>query len=185
MIDLDGTPDKSKLGANAILAVSLAAAKAAATARREPLWEHFQHLAPGIQDPVLPVPLMNVINGGKHAAGSTDIQEFMIVPAGAPSFSEALRYGAETFHALGIVLKKAGYGTTVGDEGGYAPSVKHGNREALDLIEQAVNAAGYDFGKHIFVALDPASSEFYADGQYHLATEKRDLTSEQMVEFLR
>jgi enolase len=183
MIDLDGTPDKSKLGANAILAVSLATAKAAAAARHEPLWEHFQHLAPGIQDPVLPVPLMNVINGGKHAAGSTDIQEFMIVPAGAPSFSEALRYGAETFHALGKVLKKAGYGTTVGDEGGYAPAVKHGNREALDLIEKAVQNAGYSFGKEIFVALDPASSEFYSDDRYHLATEKRDLTSEEMVEF--
>ena len=133
MIALDGTPNKGRLGANAILAVSLAAAKASAASKNEQLWEHFQHLAPGIQDPTLPLPMMNIINGGKHAAGSTDIQEFMILPIGASSFSESLQWGAEIFHALAKVLKEAGYGTTVGDEGGYAPTVKNGNAEALGL----------------------------------------------------
>ncbi len=183
LIDLDGTPNKSRLGANAVLAVSLAAAKAAAAAKNQPLWEHIQHLAPGIQDPVLPIPMMNIINGGKHAAGSTDIQEFMIMPVGADSFHEGLRMGAEVFHALAKVLAKAGYGTTVGDEGGYAPAVKRGNAEALELIGSAVEAAGYDFGRDIAIALDPASSEFYADGKYHLATEGRTLTSAEMVGF--
>jgi enolase len=183
LIDLDGTPTKSKLGANAILAVSLAAAKASATERELPLWEYFQSLAPGIQDPVLPLPMMNIINGGKHAADSTDIQEFMIMPVGADSFSQAVRMGAEVFHALAKVLAAKGYGTTVGDEGGYAPAVKHGNREALDLIEAAVTKAGYRFGTDIAIALDPASSEFYESGKYQLRTENRALTSEQMVDF--
>ena len=183
LIDLDGTPDKARLGAIAVLAVSLAATKAAAAEHREALWEHVQHLAPGINDPHLPLPMMNIINGGKHAAGSTDIQEFMIVPLGAPSFSEALRWGSEVFHELGKVLKQGGYATTVGDEGGYAPAVKHGNREALDLIARAVQAAGYDFGRDIAVALDPAASEFYRDGKYHLTTEKRTLTSAEMISY--
>jgi enolase 1/2/3 len=183
LMDLDGTPNKARLGANAILAVSLAAAKAAAAEHNEAFWEHVQHLAPGIQDPLLPLPLMNVINGGKHAAGSTDIQEFMIVPLGAPSFHEALRWGAEVFHHLAPVLKTAGYATTVGDEGGYAPAVKHGNREALDLIVQAISAAGYEAGRDIAVALDIAASELYHEGKYHLATEKRALTSQQMIEY--
>jgi enolase len=184
LIDLDGTPNKGRLGANAILAVSLAAAKASARSHKESLWEHIQHLAPGIQDPVLPLPMMNIINGGKHAAGSTDIQEFMIMPVGATSFSQALRWGTEVFHALGKVLTKAGYGTTVGDEGGYAPAVKHGNQEALELITQAVEAAGYEPGREIAFALDVASSELYSDGKYHLATEDKALTSAEMTDFL-
>jgi enolase len=184
LINLDGTPNKDRLGANAILAVSLASARAAALHHHEALWEHIQHLAPGIQDPTLPLPMMNIINGGKHAAGSTDIQEFMIVPVGAANFSQALRMGAEVFHALGKVLSKAGYGTTVGDEGGYAPSVKHGNSEALDLITQAITAADYEPGRQIALALDVAASELYEDGKYHLHTEDKSLTSAEMVEFL-
>ncbi len=183
LIDLDGTPNKGRLGANTILAVSLAAAKASALDHSEALWEHVQHLAPGMQDPLLPLPMMNIINGGKHAAGSTDIQEFMIQPIGATSFAEALQWGAEIFHALGKVLKKEGYGTTVGDEGGYAPAVRHGNKEALDLIEKAVATAGYDFGTDIAVALDTASSELFSEGKYQLATEKRALTSDEMIDF--
>ena len=184
MIDLDGTPNKGRLGANAILAVSLAAAKASSLSHDEPLWEHIQHLAPGIQDPLLPLPMMNIINGGKHAANSTDIQEFMILPVGARSFHEALQWGTEVFHALAKVLKKAGYGTTVGDEGGYAPTVKNGNQEALDLIAQAVALAGYKLGDQIALGLDVASSELYQDGKYHLATENKALTSDEMVDFL-
>ncbi len=184
LINLDGTPDKSRLGANAVLAVSLAAAKAAAAEHNEALWEHFQHLAPGINDPHLPLPMMNIISGGKHAAGPTDIQEFMIVPLGARSFHEALRWGTEVFHELGKVLA-AGYATTVGDEGGYAPPVKRGNREALDMIERAVKAAGYSFGRDIAVALDVAASELYHDGLYRLTTEKRDLTSAQMIDYYK
>jgi enolase len=184
LIDLDGTPNKSRLGANAILAVSLATAKASALANGVPLWERIQHLAPGIQDPELPLPMMNIINGGKHAAGSTDIQEFMILPVGARSFAEALQWGTEVFHALGKVLAKAGYGTTVGDEGGYAPTVKHGNQEALDLITRAVETAGYTLGSQIALALDSAASELFEGGKYQLHTENKALTSEEMVEFL-
>lgn len=184
LIDLDDTPNKGRLGANAILAVSLAAAKASAQQHHEPLWEHIQHLAPGIQDPILPLPMMNIINGGKHAAGSTDIQEFMILPIGASSFSEGLRWGAEIFQALAKVLSKAGYGTTVGDEGGYAPTVKRGNAEALELIATAVEQAGYKLGEDIALGLDVASTELYQDGKYHLATEGKDLTSSEMVAFL-
>jgi enolase len=184
LIDLDGTPNKSRLGANAILAVSLAAAKASAASHDEPLWEHVQHLAPGVQDPILPLPMMNIINGGKHAAGSTDIQEFMILPVGAASFSEAIRWGTEVFHALAKVLKTAGYGTTVGDEGGYAPTVKHGNAEALELIAAAVEKAGYELGKDIALGLDVAATELYENGKYTLQTENRALSSDEMIEFL-
>jgi enolase len=184
LIDLDGTPSKSQLGANAILAVSVAAARASALAHHEPLWEHILHLAPGVQDPLLPLPMMNIINGGKHAAGSTDIQEFMILPVGAPNFSSAIRMGAEIFHALAKVLSKAGYGTTVGDEGGYAPAVKEGNKEALDLISRAVEQAGYELGKDVALGLDVASSELYQDGRYHLQTEDKSLSSAEMVDFL-
>ena len=183
MIDLDGTPNKASLGANAILAVSLATARATALANHQSLWERIRDLSPEHPSPLLPTPMMNIVNGGKHAAGSTDIQEFMIVPVGATSFHEALRWGSEVFHALAKVLSKAGYGTTVGDEGGYAPSVKHGNREALDLIEQAVTAAGYNFGRDIAIALDPASSEFYSDGKYHLKAENRALSSSEMIAY--
>ena len=184
LIDLDGTPTKRRLGANAILAASLATAKASAISHDEPLWEHLQHLAPGIQDPVLPLPMMNIINGGQHAAGSTDIQEFMILPVGAASFSEALRWGSEVFHALAKVLKDAGYGTTVGDEGGYAPRVKHGNAEALELIARAVEQAGYHLGTDIALGIDVAASELYQNGKYHLTTENKSLTSAEMIEFL-
>jgi enolase len=184
MIELDGTPNKGRLGANAILAVSLAAAKAAAAGQDLPLWEYIQGLAGGVQDPELPLPMMNIINGGKHAAGSTDIQEFMIMPVGARDFTHALQMGTEIFHALGKVLTAKGYGTTVGDEGGYAPAVKHGNKEALDLIAEAVEKAGYKLGDDIALALDVAASELYADGKYHLAAENKALTSEAMTAFL-
>jgi enolase len=185
LIDTDGTPNKDRLGANAVLAVSLAAAKASALSKKEYLWEHVQSLAPGIQDPILPVPMMNIINGGAHTDWqSTDIQEFMIMPVGATSFHEALRWGSEVFHALGKVLKSKGFGTTVGDEGGYAPSVKHGNAEALDLIIEAIQKAGYTPGEQIALALDSASSEFYEDGKYNLRVDNRTLDSDGMIKFL-
>jgi enolase len=184
LIDLDGTPNKGNLGANAILAVSLAAAKAAALSKGVPLYGYFRSLAEENGDFLLPVPMMNIINGGKHAAGSTDIQEFMIMPVGAPTFTKAIQMGAEIFHALAKVLKENGYGTTVGDEGGYAPHVKNGNAEALELISTAVEKAGYELGKDVVLALDVAASELYEDGKYHLATENRSLTSDEMVDWL-
>lgn len=184
LIDLDGTPNKGALGANAILAVSLAAAKASALSQGMPLYGYFRHLAGENGDFRLPVPMMNIINGGKHAAGSTDIQEFMIMPVGAATFSKAIQMGAEIFHALAKVLKDNGYGTTVGDEGGYAPHVKNGNAEALELISTAVEKAGYSLGKDVVLALDVAASELYEDGKYHLATENRSLTSGEMVDWL-
>ncbi len=183
LIKLDGTHNKARLGANAILAVSLAAAKASAQEQAVPLWEYVQKLAPGVQDPILPLPMMNVINGGQHAGFSTDIQEFMIVPVGAATFSDGLRMGAEVFHSLGAVLKTAGYPTTVGDEGGYAPRVKRGNTEALDLIASAVAKAGYKLGSDIALALDPASTEFHRDGKYVLATENKSLSSDEMSKY--
>jgi len=184
LIALDGTPNKSRLGANALLAVSLATAKAAANAKGVPLFSYVNTLAGGAGDPaMLPVPLMNIINGGQHAAGSTDIQEFMIVPIGAKSFAEALQMGANVFHALKKVLSDAGYGTTVGDEGGYAPHVKNGNTEAIDLIASAIAAAGYTFGTDIMLALDVAASELWdaSTKTYRLATENRSLTSDEMI----
>jgi enolase len=184
LIDLDGTPNKGKLGANAILAVSLAVAKAAALSQKLALYEYFRSLAPGDDTLLLPVPMMNIINGGKHAAGSTDIQEFMIMPVGAATFTDAVRMGAEIFHALAKVLKDNGYGTTVGDEGGYAPHVKNGNAEALELISQAVTKAGYTLGDDVVLALDVAASELYQDGKYNLTTENRSLTSDEMVDWL-
>lgn len=184
LIDLDGTPNKGKLGANAILAVSLAAAKAVALAKDQPLYTYLQSIAGNSNKPLLPVPMMNIINGGKHAANSTDIQEFMIMPVGASSFSEALRKGTEVFHALAKVLKENGYGTTVGDEGGYAPHVKNGNQEALELISQAVTKAGYNLENDIALALDVAASELYENGAYQLATENRSLSSSEMVAWL-
>ena len=197
MIAQDGTPNKSRLGANAILAVSLAAAKAAAAAKNIPLFEHANALAraAGIADDgsgimggaTLPVPMMNIINGGKHAAGSTDVQEFMIVPVGAPTFADALRMGADVFHALKTVLAGKGYGTTVGDEGGYAPALKGGNAEAFDLIDAAVRAAGYSLGTDIMLALDAAASELWdaPSNTYRLATENRSLTSAEMISWLK
>ena len=179
MIDLDDTPNKSKLGANAILAVSLATARAAAAELEIPLYRHIG----GTNARTLPVPLMNIINGGAHADNNVDFQEFMIVPAGAPSFSEALRWGAEVFHTLKGVLKKRGYSTSVGDEGGFAPSLKS-NDEAIEAILEAINAAGYTPGEQIAIALDPASSEFYEEGQYVFKkSDGRRLDSEDMVQF--
>jgi enolase len=182
MIDLDGTENKGRLGANAILAVSLACAKAAALVKGKPLYAYVATLA-GNSNLVLPLPMMNIINGGKHAAGSTDIQEFMIMPVGAETFSDCIRMGAEIFQSLGKVLKSKGYATTVGDEGGYAPAVKNGNAEALELISEAVASAGYKLGEDVVLALDVASSELMQDGKYSLATEDKQLSSEEMVTF--
>jgi enolase len=177
MIDLDGTENKGRLGANAILAVSLAAARAAAASVNLPLYRYLG----GEKVNLLPVPMFNILNGGVHANWQgTDLQEFMIAPVGAASFREALRWGAETYHALKAVLKKGGYSTGVGDEGGFAPALKS-NAEAVELILQAITAAGYRPGDDIALALDPASSSFYEDGYYHLRTEKRKIDSEQMV----
>jgi len=187
MIELDGTPNKARLGANAILAVSLAAAKAAAQTQKVPLYRYVAQLS-GTSDLTLPLPMMNIINGGKHAANSTDIQEFMIMPIGATSFSQCLQMGAEIFHALGKVLHDAGYSTTVGDEGGYAPAVKEGNAEALELIEQAVENAGYMLGTDVVLALDVASSELLVspgETQYRLQTDDRTLGSAEMIDFYR
>ncbi len=177
MIELDGTENKGNLGANAILAVSLAVARAAAASAKLPLYRYLG----GDQANLLPVPCFNIMNGGAHANWQgTDLQEFMIAPVGAPSFREALRWGAETYHALKKVLKDAGHATAVGDEGGFAPKLK-ANAEAVELILEAVSKAGYRPGLDIAIALDPASSSFYEDGVYNLRTEKRKITSEQMV----
>ncbi|MFO7270231.1 MAG: phosphopyruvate hydratase [Sphaerobacter thermophilus] len=179
MIELDGTPNKSRLGANAILGVSLATARAAAAAAGLPLYQYLG----GPSAHVLPVPMMNILNGGKHAEGSTvDMQEFMVMPVGAPSFREGLRWGAEIFHSLKKVLSSAGYATGVGDEGGYAPSLKS-NQEALAYITQAIEQAGYRPGEDVLLALDPASTELYEDGRYVLRGEGRTLTTAEMVDF--
>src|SRR3989449_9404694 len=168
MIDLDGTPMKGRLGANAILGVSMAAARAAAAASSRPLYEHLAQLSartPADGKYLLPVPMMNILNGGAHADSSVDLQEFMVMPVGVRTFSEALRAGAEIFHALRAILKKAGHSTGVGDEGGFAPNLKS-NREALDLVMQAVGKAGYKPGENVFIALDVASSELWDNGKY-------------------
>ncbi len=178
MLDLDGTENKSKLGANAILAVSLAAAKAAASEKGVGLYEH---ICTGKF--AMPVPMMNIINGGAHADNNVDIQEFMILPAGCDSFSEALRCGTEIFHALRSVLKEKGLNTAVGDEGGFAPDLGS-NEEALAAISEAVSRAGYELGKHVWLGLDVASSEFYKDGKYHLAGDNKTLTSAEFVDYL-
>ncbi len=178
MIELDGTPNKASLGANAILGVSLAVAKAAAKALGMPLYQYLG----GPYAHVLPVPMMNILNGGKHASDSTDLQEFMVMPAGAPSFSESLRWGAEIYQSLKAVLKSKGYNTNVGDEGGFAPSLGS-NAEAVDLILEASEQAGYAPGEDVFIALDPAASEIYEDGKYVLQKEGRTLTGEEMVDF--
>jgi enolase len=184
MIELDGTETKSNLGANAILGVSLAVCCASANFYKMPLYKYIRKVY-GIKekDYILPVPMMNVLNGGKHADNNVDLQEFLIVPAGAKSFSEALRYGAEVFHSLKAVLKTKGYVTAVGDEGGFAPNLSS-NSEALDLLVEAIKKAGYQPGKDIYIALDPAASEFY-DDIYVLLGEKenKEKTSQQMVEF--
>lgn len=178
LLELDGTPNKERLGANAILGVSLAVAHAAANALRMPLYRYIG----GVYAHVLPVPLMNILNGGKHAVDGPDLQEFMIAPVGAPTFAEALRWGSEVYHALKAVLKKRGYSTGVGDEGGFAPSLKT-NEEAIEVILEAIGKAGYRPGEQIFIALDPAASEFYEDGRYVLKKEGRTLTGAEMVDF--
>jgi len=181
LIALDGTPNKGRLGANALLAVSMAAARAAAQALELPLYRYLG----GVRASLVPVPMMNIINGGAHADNSVDPQEFMIMPYGAPSFAEALRMGAEVFHTLKGVLKKRGYSTAVGDEGGFAPSLKS-NEEALEVILEAIEKAGYKAGEEIGLALDPAASEFYDAGQNRYVFKKSDgsvRTAEQLVEF--
>ena len=179
MIDLDGTETKSRLGANSILAVSLACAKANAKSQNQSLFRSF-NFSNSFQ---LPVPMMNIINGGEHANNSVDIQEFMIIPAGAPSFKEALRYGTEIFHHLKAVLDKKGLNTAVGDEGGFAPDLKS-NEEALEVIIEAIKCAGYTPGKDIFIGIDAASSEFYKDGTYNLTSEGLKLTNTEFVDYL-
>jgi enolase len=178
MLDLDGTPNKNKLGANALLGVSLAAARAAAEALALPLYRYLG----GVTARELPVPCMNILNGGAHANWQgTDLQEFMIAPVGAPNFREALRWGSEIYQVLKGVLKNKGYSTGVGDEGGFAPALKT-NVEAIELILTAIEKAGYRPGRQVGLCLDPASSSFYEDGLYHLRTEKRKISSDQMVQ---
>lgn len=184
MLDLDGTENKSNLGANAILAVSLATAKAQANAEKLPLWRYIAKLT-DTKEVSLPLPMMNIMNGGAHAGWTTDIQEYMIMPVGATTFAEGLRQATEVFHNLGKILKENNYPTTVGDEGGYAPHLKGGNAEPLTLIEQAVTKAGYKLGEDFVLALDVASSEFYKDGHYELKNEGRNLTSDEMIDYIK
>jgi enolase len=179
LIALDGTPNKGKLGANALLGVSMAAAHAVAASRGEPLWNYLSNGKPG----ALPVPMMNIINGGAHADNNVDVQEFMILPVGLPSFAEALRAGAEIFHALKSVLHGRGLSTSVGDEGGFAPNLRS-NVEAIDTILEAIGKTGYKVGSEILLGLDAASSEFYRDGKYDLAGEGKQYTSAQFVDLL-
>ncbi|MBI2379848.1 MAG: phosphopyruvate hydratase [Gammaproteobacteria bacterium] len=185
MCDLDGTENKGKLGANAILAVSLALAKAAAAAKGLQLFEYLNTSGANLSDGkfIMPVPMMNIINGGAHADNNVDVQEFMILPVGAPSFSEGLRMGAEVFHALKAVLKAKGLNTAVGDEGGFAPNLGS-NEEAVSCIVEAIEKAGYKLGTDIALGLDVASSEFYKDGKYHLEGEGKVLTSAEFADFL-
>jgi len=179
MIELDGTDNKSRLGANAILSVSMAAARAAAASSKQPLYQYLG----GAGANLLPVPMMNILNGGAHADNNVDFQEFMVMPVGAKSFSDALRWGVEVFHALKGVLKKRGYNTAVGDEGGFAPSVKS-NVEAIEVVLEAIEQAGYKAGKDIAIALDPAASEFYQDGKYVFKkSDKSAKSSDEMIRF--
>lgn len=178
LIDLDGTPNKSHLGANAILGVSLAVAKAAAHSHNMPFYRYLG----GVEAHILPVPMMNIINGGAHADNPVDIQEFMIVPIGASSIAEAIRIGTEIFHTLKSLLKNGGYNTNVGDEGGLAPALQS-SKEALDYIVEAITVAGYQSGSDVAIALDVAASEFYKDGKYHLAGEGKVLTAQGMIDY--
>ncbi len=178
LIALDGSSNKGKLGANALLGVSMANAHAVAASRKLPLWKHLA----GDRAPQLPVPMMNIVNGGAHADNNIDMQEFMVLPVGLPNFAEALRAGTEIFHALKSVLKGRGLSTSVGDEGGFAPNLKS-NEEAIETILEAVNMAGYGIGKDIWLGLDVASSEFYKDGAYHLEGEGKVLSPDQLIEF--
>ena len=184
MLDLDGTDNKSNLGANAILAVSLAVAKAEAKSEGLERWQYIAKLT-DTSEVSLPLPMMNIMNGGAHAGWTTDIQEYMIMPVGAPTFAEGIRRATEVFHNLGKILKEQGYPTTVGDEGGYAPHLKGGNAEPLALIEQAVTKAGYKLGEDFVLALDVASSEFYKDGKYELKNEGKSLTSDEMIDYVK
>jgi len=183
MIELDGTENKARLGANAILGVSLATARAAAGDARLPLYRYLAELCGGGRAPLMPVPMMNIVNGGAHANNSLDIQEFMILPVGAPSFREALRYGAEVFHALRQLLATRGLSTAVGDEGGFAPSLES-NEAALTLILQAIERAGYRAGQDICLGLDVASSEFFRDGRYELSGEQRRFSAAEFSDYL-
>jgi enolase len=185
MIELDGTPTKSRLGANAILAVSMAAARGAAAAQNLPLYKYLARYSTDTSANLLPVPMMNILNGGAHADSSVDFQEFMVMPTGASSFAEALRWGVEIFHALKAALKKHGYSTAVGDEGGFAPSCKS-NEEAIQIVVEAISAAGYKPGEQVSIALDPAASEFYdkASGKYVFKkSDKSAHSSDAMVEY--
>lgn len=182
MCELDGTDSKSKLGANAILAVSLALAKAAAISKKQPLYAYIAELT-GTTDLTLPLPMLNILNGGKHASGSTDIQEFMIMPVGAQTFAQAMQMASEIYHALGKVLSANGYATTVGDEGGFAPSVSGGSTEALELIEAAVERAGYKLGTDVTLALDVASSELVAGEGYDFAREGKTFSTQELIAF--
>ncbi|WP_374012043.1 phosphopyruvate hydratase [Pseudoxanthomonas koreensis] len=181
LIDLDGTENKGRLGANALLGVSMAAAHAVAASKKQPLWQYLSGITES--DVCLPVPMMNIINGGAHADNNVDFQEFMVLPVGAGSFSEALRTGTEIFHSLKSVLKGHGLSTAVGDEGGFAPDFRS-NVEALDTILEAIGKAGYTAGEDVLLGLDVASSEFFDNGKYHLVGENKRLTSEQFVDFL-
>ena len=185
LIDLDGTENKGRLGANALLGVSMAAAHAMAASRKVPLWQYIADISehPAGWQPTLPVPMMNIINGGAHADNNVDLQEFMVLPVGAESFAEALRAGTEIFHALKSVLKGRALSTAVGDEGGFAPDLRS-NSEALDTILEAIGKAGYAAGDDVLLGLDVASSEFFDNGKYHLVGENKRLTSEQFTDFL-
>jgi enolase len=181
MIELDGTPAKARLGANAILAVSMAASRAAAAAQNLPLYKYLARYSTDSSATLLPVPMMNILNGGAHADSSVDFQEFMVMPVGAPSFAEALRWGVEIFHALKSALKKRGYSTAVGDEGGFAPSCKS-NEEAIQIVLEAIAAAGYKPGEQVSIALDPASSEFYDKGSGQYVFKKSDKSAHSSAE---
>ncbi|MEE9266395.1 MAG: phosphopyruvate hydratase [Gammaproteobacteria bacterium] len=183
MITLDGSPNKGELGANAILAVSLACARAAAESRGQPLYRYLGGAARGDEPWRMPVPMMNIINGGAHADNRVDLQEFMVVPIGADSLAEAVRCGAEVFHALKAILAGKGYSTAVGDEGGFAPDLKS-NREAVEVILEAIEKSGYVAGRDVCLALDPASSEFYRDGRYCLDSEAKSLDAEGFTDYL-
>lgn len=181
MINLDGTENKGNLGANAILGVSIAFAKAKALSEGKPLWKYFKDISK-TKEIYIPVPMMNILNGGSHAENSTDLQEFMIMPIGASNFRQALQWGSEVFHELKKILKSKGLNTSVGDEGGYAPSLPS-NESAIEVILEAITNAGYKPGKDISIAMDAAASEFYKDGKYNLKMEGRSLTSEEMIAF--
>jgi len=181
MIAYDGTPNKSKMGANAILGVSLAFAHGVALSKKKPLYRYFKEISK-TSEMVLPTPMMNILNGGRHASGSTDLQEFMVVPVGAKTFAEGLKWSTEVYHALKSILSAKGFQTTVGDEGGFAPSLGD-NEAAIEIILEAIRKVGFSAGKDIAIALDAAATEFYINGNYRLATERRTLTSAEMVEF--